>query len=76
MFCTTARSKANAVYDVLHVPEEDVILKYSDDKLEDKSNEVKEEQQNIIEYNLCIEALREEQNKSFISLREIHLMKK
>ena len=34
LFCTTANSKANAVYNVLHIPEEDVILKYSDDKLE------------------------------------------
>jgi hypothetical protein len=44
LFCTTANSKANAVYNVLHIPEEDVILKYSDDKLEEKINEVKEEQ--------------------------------
>ena len=28
---STANSKANAVYNVLHIPEEDVILKYSDD---------------------------------------------
>jgi hypothetical protein len=31
---------------VLHIPEGDVILKYSDDKLEEKINEVKEEQKN------------------------------
>jgi hypothetical protein len=36
LFCTTANSKANAVYNVLHIPEEDIILKYSDDKLEEK----------------------------------------
>ena len=48
LFCTTANSKANAVYNVLHIPEEDIILKYSDDKLEEKLNEVKEEQKNII----------------------------
>ena len=58
LFCTTANSKANSVYNVLHVPEEDVILKYSDDKLEEKLNEVKEEQQNIKEYNLYIEAYK------------------
>jgi len=58
LFCTTANSKANAVYNVLHIPEEDVILKYSDDKLEEKLNEVKEEQQNIKEYNLYIEAYK------------------
>jgi hypothetical protein len=58
LFCTTANSKANAVYNVLHIPEEDVILKYSDDKLEEKINEVKEEQQNIREYNLYIEAYK------------------
>ena len=32
LFCTTANSKANSVYNVLHIPEEDIILKYSDDK--------------------------------------------
>jgi hypothetical protein len=48
LFCTTANSKANAVYNVLHIPEEDVILKYSDDKLEEKLNEVKEEQKNRV----------------------------
>ena len=58
LFCTTANSKANAVYNVLHIPEEDVILKYSDDRLEEKLNEVKEEQQNIKEYNLYIEAYK------------------
>jgi hypothetical protein len=58
LFCTTANSKANAVYNVLHIPEEDVILKYSDDKLEEKLNEVKEEQKNIKEYNLYIEAYK------------------
>jgi len=58
LFCTTANSKANAVYNVLHIPEEDIILKYSDDKLEEKLNEVKEEQQNIREYNLYIEAYK------------------
>ena len=58
LFCTTANSKANAVYNVLHIPEEDIILKYSDDKLEEKLNEVKEEQQNIKEYNLYIEAYK------------------
>ena len=47
LFCTTANSKANSVYNVLHIPEEDVILKYSDDKLEEKVNEVKDEQKNI-----------------------------
>ncbi len=35
LFCTTANSKANAVYNVLYIPEEDVILKYSDEKLEE-----------------------------------------
>jgi hypothetical protein len=30
LFCTTANSKANSVYNVLRIPEEDVILKYSD----------------------------------------------
>ena len=63
LFCTTANSKANAVYNVLHIPEEDVILKYSDDKLEEKINEVKEEQQNIKEYNSYIEAY-----KNFINM--------
>jgi hypothetical protein len=29
---------------VLHIPEKDVMLKYSDDKLFEKLNEVKEEQ--------------------------------
>ncbi len=43
LFCTTANSKANAVYNVSHSPEDDVILKYSDDKLEEKLNEVKVE---------------------------------
>ena len=43
---------------MLHIPEEDIILKYSDDKLEEKINEVKEEQQNIKEYNLYIEAYK------------------
>jgi hypothetical protein len=58
LFCTTANSKANAVYNVLHIPEEDIILKYSDDKLEEKLNEVKEEQKNSKEYNLYIEAYK------------------
>jgi hypothetical protein len=44
LFCTTVNSKANAVYNALHIPEEDVILKYSDDNLEEKLNEVKEDQ--------------------------------
>ncbi len=51
LFCTTANSKANTVYNVLHIPEEDIILKTSDDKLEEKLNEVKEKLQNIREYN-------------------------
>ncbi len=49
--------KENSVYNVLHIPEEDIILKYSDDKLEEK-NEVKDEQKNIKEYNLYIEAYK------------------
>jgi hypothetical protein len=58
LFCTTANSKANAVYNVLHIPEEVIILKFSDDKLEEKFNKVKEEQQNIKEYNLYLEAFK------------------
>jgi hypothetical protein len=58
LFCTTANSKANAVYNVLHIPEENVILKYSDDKLEEKLTEVKEEHENIKQYNLYIEAYK------------------
>ena len=47
---------SNQLYNVLHIPEEDIISKYSDDKLEEKLNEVKEEQQikkNII-YKLML----------------------
>ncbi len=51
------------MYNVLHIPEEDVILKYSDDKLEEKINEVKDEQKNIKEYNSYIEAY-----KNFINM--------
>ncbi len=40
LFCTTANSKVNVVYNVLHIPDEDIILKYSDDELEEKLNEV------------------------------------
>ncbi len=47
LFYTTANSKANSVYNVLHVPEEDVILKWLVDKLEEKLNEVKDEQKQI-----------------------------
>jgi hypothetical protein len=32
---------------VLHISEEDIILKYPEDKLEEKLNEVKQEHQNI-----------------------------
>ncbi len=38
LFCTTANSKAKRVYNVLHIPEADIILKYSDDNLEEKLN--------------------------------------
>ena len=48
---------------MLHIPEEDVILKYSDDKLEEKINEVKEEQQNIKEYIYILKHIR-----SFINM--------
>ena len=58
LFCTTANSKANAVYNVLHIPEDDIILKNSDDKLEEKINEVKEEQKNAKEYNSYLEAYK------------------
>lgn len=58
LFCSTANSKANAVYNVLHIPEEDIILRYSDDRLEEKINEVKEEQKETKEYNLYIEAYK------------------
>ncbi len=63
LFCTTANSKANAVYNALHIPKEDVNLKYSDDRLEEKLNEVKEEQKDTNEYNSYIEAY-----KSFINM--------
>jgi hypothetical protein len=43
---------------VLHIPEDDIILKYSDDKLEEKINEVKEEQKNSKEYNSYLEAYK------------------
>ena len=58
LFCSTAKSNANKVYELLKLNEEDIILKYNDDELENKLNEVKEEQQYIKEWNLYIEAYK------------------
>ncbi len=54
LFRTTADSKANSVYNVLHTPEEDVILKYSDDKLGEKLNKVKNQKKKTVIYILAL----------------------
>lgn len=58
LFCSTANSNANKVYNLLKIAEEDIILKYSDEMLEEKLKEVMEEQKYIKEWNLHIKAFK------------------
>jgi hypothetical protein len=51
LFCPTAHSVANPIYETLkYLDEDDIILDYSDDKLLDKIQEIEEEKQKIEEY--------------------------
>lgn len=52
LFCPTAHSVANPIYESLkYLDDDDIILDYSDDKLLDKINDIEEEKQYIEEYN-------------------------
>ena len=52
LFCPTAHSVANPIYESLkYLNEDDIILDYSDEKLLDKLHEIEEEKQFIEEYN-------------------------
>ena len=52
LFCPTAHSVANPIYESLkYLDDDDIILDYSDDKLLDKINDIEEEKQKIEDYN-------------------------
>ena len=52
LFCPTAHSVANPIYESLkYLNEDDIILDYSDEKLLDKLHEIEEEKRFIEEYN-------------------------
>jgi len=54
----TINSTANSVLQLLKIEEEDKILHYSEDILEDKINELIEEQQTLREWNKYVEAYK------------------
>ena len=54
----TINSTANSVLQLLKIEEEDKILHYSDDILEEKINELIEEQQTLREWNKYVEAYK------------------
>jgi len=54
----TINSTANSVLQLLKIEEEDKILHYSEDILEDKINELIEEQQTLKEWNKYVEAYK------------------
>ena len=57
LFCPTAHSVANPIYESLkYLDDDDIILDYSDDKLLDKINNIEEEKQYIEEYNKYLTA--------------------
>ena len=57
LFCPTAKSAANPIFQSLKsLQEEDIILNYSDDILLDKIEEISIEKQEIEEYNKYIKA--------------------
>ena len=57
LFCPTAHSVANPIYETLkYLDDDDVILDYSDDKLLDKISEIEEDKQYIEDYNEYIKA--------------------
>jgi len=58
LFSPTANSSANSVLQLLKIEDEDKITEYSDDKLEEKVNEIIEEQQSLKEWNLYVEAYK------------------
>jgi hypothetical protein len=52
LFCPTAHSVANPIYETLkYLDDEDIILNYSDDILLEKINDIEEEKQKIEDYN-------------------------
>ena len=55
LFCPTAHSVANPIFETLRYLDEDIILEYSDDKLLDKLNEIEKEKEDIKDYNKYIE---------------------
>lgn len=52
LFCPTAYSVANPIFETLkYLDDDDIILDYSDDRLTEKINDIEEEKQYIEEYN-------------------------
>jgi len=52
LFCPTAHSVANPIYETLkYLDDDDIILDYSDDKLLDKISEIEEDKEYIEDYN-------------------------
>lgn len=58
LFSPTANSTANSVLQLLNIQEDDKIEHYSDDILEEKINEVIEEQTTLKEWNKYVEAYK------------------
>lgn len=58
LFSPTANSTANSVLKLLKIEDEDKIAEYSDDILEEKINEIIEEQKTIKEWNTYVSAFK------------------
>ena len=58
LFSPTANSTANSVLQLLKIDDEDKILNYSDDALEEKINDIIEEQASLKEWNMYVEAYK------------------
>jgi len=58
LFSPTAKSSANSVLQLLKLEDEDTIAEYSDDALEEKVNEIIEEQETLKEWNIYVEAYK------------------
>jgi len=69
LFSPTANSSANSVLQLLKIDEDDKIAEYSDDVLEEKVNEIIQEQENLKEWNIYVEA-----HKKFHKYNDVETM--